>query len=306
MEQKEKEYKYLQFPLCLIMETYKDIKTGLNLILDYGLIYYAMKQNYDLRDVAKQTCYNYYRNQDDLPGAILNVINSYDEFIPDEDYNGFSGSEFNPEDNIEQILGLFEKDSEFKDHCVLRYRIHTAEAFFNIKIGDHESTIRRYKKALSIKESFELKFGSDVYPSCKPEMLFQVRDGNHKDIDLFRAYIGIKSMLGHRNFISSNKPAILSRMIGCKSKAAFEYYTNGKFKDKTVLPTIETYSKKYHMDKLLLNLAERKYIMFLSKKQVSIIYLSKYMEPEELGKIIKETKDKQNIKQRIRNVTASL
>lgn len=305
MDQKEKEYKYLQFPLCLLMETYKDIGTGLNLILNYGLMYYAMKQKYNLRDVAKQICYDYYRNESDLPGRIVNVINTSDEFIPDVNYNGFSGAEFNPEDNIEQILSLFEQDQEFKDECILRYRIHTAAAFFNVQVNS-ETTLRAYKKALSIKESFEAKFGPDVFPSCKPDMIFQVRDGNHKDIDFLRAYIGIRSMLGNRNFISSNKPAILSRMIGCKSKAAFEYYTNGKFKDKTVLPTIETYSKKYHMDKLPLNLAERKYIMFLSKKQVSIIYLSKYMEPEELGKIIKETKDKQNIKQRIRNVTASL
>ncbi|HLN20617.1 MAG TPA: hypothetical protein VK213_05985 [Bacteroidales bacterium] len=306
MEQKDKNYKYLQFPLCLIMETYKDIESGMNLIIDYGLIYYATKQKFDLRDVAKQTCYDYYRNQNDLPGSIINTINTYDEFIPDEDYNGFSGAEFNPEDNIEQILSLFEENSEFKDHCVLRYRIHTAAAFFNVKIHDYESTIRRYKKALSIKESFEAKFGPDVFPSCKPGMLFQVRDGNHKDIDFFRAYIGIKSMLGHRNFISSNKPAILSRMVGCKSKAAFEYYTEGRFKEKAITQTIERYSKRYHMDNLLLSLAERKYTMFLSKEKVSVIYLSTYMDPENLAKIIKEAKDRQNIKQRIRNVTASL
>ena len=137
-------------------------------------------------------------------------------------------------------------------------------------------------------------------------MLWQFID-NPKDIDLFRAYIGIKSMIGRRNFISSNKPAILSRMIGCKNKAAFEFFTANRYnKNKNLLPTVEKYSKRYNMDKLLLTLAERKYIMFLSKKEVRVIYLSKYMEPEELGKLIKETKERQNIKQRIKNVTATL
>jgi hypothetical protein len=69
---------------------------------------------------------------------------------------------------------------------------------------------------------------------------------------------------------------------------------------------VEKYSKRYRMDKLLLTLAERKYIMFLSKEKVSVIYLSKFMEPEELGKLIRETKDRQNIKKRIKDVTASL
>jgi hypothetical protein len=143
-------------------------------------------------------------------------------------------------------------------------------------------------------------------PYCKDSMLFEFIK-NQKDIDLFRAYIGIKSMLGRRNFISSNKPAILSRMIGCKSKAAFDYYTSNKYnKDKNLLPTVAKYSKRYHMDKLLLTLAERKYIMFLSKEKVSVIYLSKYMEPEELGNLVKETKGRQNIKQRIKDVAVSL
>jgi hypothetical protein len=122
------------------------------------------------------------------------------------------------------------------------------------------------------------------------------------DLDLFRAYIGIKSMIGQRTFISTNKPAILSRMIGCKSKAAFQHFST----DKNLMPTVEKYLKRYHMDKLLFALAERRFIMFLSKPKVSIVYLSKFMQPEDLARLIRDSKSKQDLKNRMKAVTASL
>jgi len=311
-KEKVKEYGYLQFPDCLLMETYnKDIESGLRLILRYGIMNYAIKLKYNLQDVAKQVCYYYYRKQDVIQNSIIEKLNTAideDLFTPDEDYNGFAGDTFQPDDNISEVLKLFESDPQFKEDSIINYQLHlsTSGDHLGISIASNDSLIESYNKALQIQKNFEDKFGPDAMPFCKKSMLFDFIN-NPKDIDLFRAYIGIKSMLGRRNFISSNKPAILSRMIGCKSKVAFEYYTTDKYnKNKNLLPTVEKYSKRYHMDKLLLTLAERKYIMFLSKEKVSVIYLSKYMEPEDLGKLIKETKERQNIKQRIKNVTASL
>ena len=274
---------------------------------------YAVKLKYNLQDVAKQTAYYFYRKQDVLQNSIVEKINAAIDdgfsFIPDLDYNGFTGKgEFDPDLNVTELLLLFDKDETFKKDCVLNYQLHlcTSSNHLGISIATNDSLIKSYNTALQIQKTFEDKFGPDAMPFCKRSLLFEFIE-NPKDIDLFRAYIGISSMIGRRNFISSNKPAILSRMIGCKSKSAFEYYTTDKYnKDKNLLPTVEKYSKRYHMDKLLLTLAERKYTMFLSKENVSVIYLSKYMEPEELGKLIRETKYKQNIKQRIKDVTASL
>jgi hypothetical protein len=304
------EFKYVQFPNCLLMQTYESIDNGLRMILDYGIVHYAKKQPYELHDVARQVCYDYRRNWNLLQPSIINTIRlaeNNDEFS-EIDYDGFSWTSFNPEDNINEILALFGKDSLFKKTCILNYQIHLAcsQDQLSIKLGSYQRTIETYDKAIKIQEAFERQFGPDAMPYCKVSMLREFID-NPKDIDLFRAYVGIKSMIGRRNFISSNKPAILSRMIGCKTKSAFEYFTTDRHgKKKNLLPTVETYSNRYRMDKLLSTLAERKYIMYLSKKKVSVIYLSKYMEPEELGKLIKETKERQNIKQRIRDAAASL
>lgn len=305
-----KEFKYVQFPNCLLMETYKDIEQGLRLILSYGIVHYAKKLPYTLEDVARQTCYDYYRQKDRLQQFVRSTIrmaevnNNFSETGSD----GFSGASFYPEENISELLLLFKEDGSFKAACILNYQIHLAcsHDHLNITIPSYDYNIKGYNEALKLQGEFEKQFGSDAMPNCKVTMLFDFID-NPKDIDLFRAYIGIKSILGRRNFISSNKPAILSRMVGCKSKAAFIYYTSDRFnRRKFLLPTVAKYSKRYHMDKLLLTLAERKYIMFLSKEKVSVIYLSQYMEPEELGNLIKETKDRHNIKKRIKNASSNL
>lgn len=315
MENKIKEYGYLQFPLCLLMETYKkDIESALRLILRYGIMYYATKLKYNLSAVAKQLYYYYVRKRKILQSDIVSKLSKAEDngVIIFEDWNpGFDvKGNFDPDLDliINPILKLFESDPEMKSGAILNYQLQlcTSNDHLGINIASNDDLIRTYNKALQIQKTFEDKFGRDAMTFCKKSMLFEFIN-NPKEIDLFRAYIGIKSMIGRRNFVSSNKPAILSRMIGCKSKSAFDYYTSDKCdKDKNLLPAVEKYSKRYHMDNLLLTLAEHKYIMFLSKKDVSVIYLSKYMEPDKLRDLINETKEKQNLQKRIREAGESL
>lgn len=313
MSEPKREDRYIQFPLCLLMQTYQNPTTGLNLILCFGIVNYANSFKYQMPEVGRQLMYVYYRETDKMQNYLKKAIDKYaisGQLTIDEDYNGFSGlkqgTTFEPLDTSEELLGLFELEPEFKAAAILLYQIRQAESSLKLKVYDIDSTIDNYKKGLSLKNDFELKFGADVMPSVKPLQIIEHRESG-KDLDLFRAFIGIKSMIGRSNFASSNKPAILSRMIGCKSKLAFEYYTTDRYnKVKTLLPTVEKYGKKYQMDKLLMTLAEKKYIMFISKVKVSVIYLSKYMKPLELCKLIKETKDSQNLKKQIREAAASL
>lgn len=309
MSSEVKDFNYIQFPLCLQMLTYDDPHRGFNIILDYGIVRYAMKFDYDIIEVGRQLMYCYYRKTEMLQNSLYVSIDRYsenDQLTIDTDYNGFSGTDFDPLETSEELLDLFETDAEFKAGAILNYQIRQAESLLNIKDYGIDNTIKNYKKGLAFQKEFESKFGPDVMPMVKTTQIIEFRDSG-KDLDLFRAYIAIKSMIGMRNFATSQKPAILSRMIGCKSKVAFEYYTKNKYgKNAHLLPTVEKYSKKYHIDKLLLTLVEQKFIMYLSKPKVSVIYLSKYMEPEDLGKLIKETKEKQNLKQRIKEASKYL
>ncbi|NWJ49577.1 MAG: hypothetical protein HXX14_01820 [Bacteroidetes bacterium] len=310
MSEVKREDRYIQFPLCLLQQTYQNPKQGLNMILDYGIVYYAKSiRNYTITEVARQLMYAFYRKNEMIQNSLYSTIQKYANngcLTIDEDYNGFSGSSFDPLEVSEELLGLFESDHEFKKAAILRYQIAQAEDFLYIKDHGIDSTIKGYKEGLAYQKEFEQKFGSDCMPMIKPEQLFEFRDSG-RDLDLFRAYIAIKSMIGMRNFATSNKPAILSRMIGCKSKDAFVYYTTNKYqKNDHILPTVKKYSKRFNMDKLILTLAERQFIMFVSKPYVSILYFSKYMEPEELATLVKETKSKQDLKQRIKEASKFL
>jgi hypothetical protein len=314
MENEKKEYRYIQFPLCLIQETYKDRDHGLRLIMSFGIVKYAFHQQFTLEDAAGQLLYDYVCNREVLQTNIAMKLSEAED-SGNLHFDGWS-SDFFPkrgtnyfEDTLGETLQLLEDDTQLRVEAILNYQLHlaTSENNLRIKMASNDRIINGFKEASKIKQEFEKKFGPDTMPCCKINMLLHFLNEKQADLDSFRAYIGIKSMLGRRSYISTNKPAILSRMVGCKSKAAFEYYTTNKYnKNKTLLPTVEKYSKRYHMDKLLATLVQRKYIMYYPRPNISVIYMSKYMEPEALVSLVRETKDKQDIKKRIRDAEARL
>lgn len=293
-----KELKYLQFPLCLVKETYVDPVNGINLMIGYGIINYALKQQYELRDVARQLVYDWYRDRDSLDintRKLLGKAIDAEEFNEDEDYNGFDGNTFQPDGNIEEMLALFGKHSSLRDKAIFSYQLHTACQFSNIDKHVTGGAYAQYLEATSIKEAFEAIYGPDAMPNCKTTILFDFRD-NPAEIDLLRAFIGCSSIIGHRDFTGTHKTVILSRMIGAKSKVVLEVML-----DETTIPTFELYSSRYRFDKLLDELAARKFIQVLTPMYGRTIFISKFMEPMELvGKIKKarELKDARDMKQR--------
>ena len=298
----KKEFSYVQFPLCLLMETYKkDIESSLRMILRYGIMHYAKKLKYSLPDVAKQVCYYYYRHQDTMQKSIIKKIDKAideDLFILDEDYNGFAGDTFQPDDNISEILKLFESDPQFKADSILHYRLHlcTSINHLGISIASNDSLIDTYNRALEIQNTFEDKFGHDAMPFCKKSMLFEFIE-NPKDIDLFRAYIGIKSLIGQKVYVTTHKTVILSRLMGCKSNNALKNFLKS---NKSAKEIYDKYSVRRQIDKLLFKLMERGFIIVLSKKHESRIYISaKLKTPSELANAILNDREKNNLKKQL-------
>ena len=301
-----KEYNYLQFPLCLLRETYDDPVHGINLMICYGIIYYALKQKYTLRDAARQMVYDWYRDRDKLDATTLKQINKAidrEEFYEDEDYNGFSGDTFEPDDNIDQMLSLFDKYPEVKNRAIFNYHLHTACQVLDIDVHSLADTFAMYREANKIKEAFEAEHGPDAMPHCKTDILFDFR-GNPSEIDLFRAFIGCSSLIGQRVFTGTHKTVILSRMLGAKSNQVLN-----EFMDAKTIPTYEYYMNRKHFVKLMDRLAEHHFIMSLTRKHVGVIYISKWMEPEDLAERIvaaKDAKTAKNLKKRRNEAGSSI
>lgn len=300
MEQKNKrDDRYIQFPLCLLQGTYQNSYNTLNIILDYGIVKYSKSFKYDITEVARQLMYAYYRNrnmiQNDLYSMFCGFIDN-DLLSTDEDYNGFSGASFYPDDSIQELLKLFESNPEFKEGAIFRYQIAQSANFLNISIGNIDSTIRNYTSGFIIKEQFEKSYGPDCCPGIKPSQLFEFRDSG-KDLDLFRAYIGIKSLIGQNNYVSTHKTVILSRMLGCKSNDSLKAFLKS---NKDAKEIYDKYSGRKRMNNLLYKLMERGFIIVLSKKHESRIYVSvKLKTPDELVNAILKNRNENNLKKQL-------
>ena len=298
-------YRYIQFPLCLVQEILKDRNNGINLCLDFGIVHYAKTQKIELTNVARQLTYDYNRRSQKLTKNLYQVIHEAEEdgrFTAEEDWGIFQHDGGFAELNITEIEFIFESDSKFKEEAILHYQLHQATEFLGVSIGDEEIAIWRYEMAKSIKDAYEGKFGLDAMPSIKPSFLTDFRDDPKQSIDLLLAYIGICSLIGQRNFVPTSKPVILSRMIGAKSKAAYQRFS----KNKESKAIVERFSKRWPMDRLLLSLAEYKFIMYLTRPHVSVIYVSKYMDPEMLADLIRHSREKHNLKNKIKAASEKL
>lgn len=302
-----KVYGYIQFPLCLLQETHKDVEKALNLMIDYGIVSYALKLKYNIRDVAKQVCYYYYRKQEVLQASIRKQIDKAidkDLFTLDEDYNGFNGYEkFNPEENISEILVLFNENDEFKSDSILHYQIHlaTSKDHLGITIYSNDDTIQRYNEAVQLKQKFENRYGPDAMPMCPKNILFDFRD-KQQDLDVFRALIGIRSLIGFRNYIATTRPVILMRMLGCKSKKALDMFLQ---ENEAARELYQKYARsrrslEYHFNKLFSQLLSRGFIKSkIFMRSVSRkIFLSINLNYDQLTSEIIEFAKKRNFKHR--------
>ena len=225
--------RYVQFPLFLLHDILTDKNETINKILNYGIYHYAMAIEYDLNNVARQICYHNYRRS--LDKDIIAQLNKYDfEFFGnDEEYNGFVGANFIPEDEMIELLELFESDPLLKATCIEYYRINQAFKLLNLT-GD-ASTIKATVKG--IKSQIKPR---QVFPMIGTHLLFNYRDSDKSEYDIIQlmAYVSISSIIGVKPFAKTNKQFILKRMFGENSA--------DDARDK--------YEKRYHWEKLIFKL----------------------------------------------------
>lgn len=245
---KKKDYKYFQFPLFLLRDAFAEREKTFEKIINYGIYNFSKTVNYDdLSAVAKQLMYAYYREQKNLSKYLSNQLDIYiDEgsIDIDEDYNGFNGSEFNPEDAIKQLLQIFETDDKFQRSAIEFYQIKQAYSFLGIT-GDYYHTIeegKRIEKTIQEKEPF---------PNINKDLCFEFHDKDKLEFELalLLAYISIKSILGKKSHCRTNKEMIVCRMFGYASKK----HLPDNMKPE-ILELFKKYSNRYHIDSLLKHL----------------------------------------------------
>lgn len=286
MAESKREYRYIQFPLCLLQLTYIEPVEGFKMIYWYTVLNSVKNEGYNNIVVCRHLMNAYNELDDNIPTKLKELITQY---FPDNILNE------------NDLLQVWKSDEKFKDTAIIWYKITHYWRPETLKKWNINILFDEYYKAVKHIESFEKNYGKDAEVNVKQEMLAEFINSANR-FDSFRAYLGIKSKIGLKKFVKINKPDILGRMIGCKSTAAFEHYKTNKY----LMPTVEKYSKRCHMDKLLKDLIKSGFIMYFSNQGWRYIYLSTYMEPEKLKKLIEKSNTKINIENRRKAVSASL
>lgn len=237
---------YVQFPLFLLNKVHLERKSGLNEILSFGIYYYSKRFKVELYDVARQIVYENYRGK--LSKLIRQELSAIESTYlgGDADYYGFSGSEFEPTDEIEELLGIMEQNEKLKLLCIEFYQVHLARESLPVENipakGMTERTI------LAAKQIEKATPKNEPLPMVNVKQIFDFRDNDRSEFDVmqFAANIAIRSILGTKRFCKTNKLHILCRMLG---------YSSVKFMPEQPDAQIEIlfnkYSHRYHMDKLL-------------------------------------------------------
>jgi len=282
------EGKYFQFPLFLLRDLLTDKVHVLNNILRYGLYCYSEKIDCNNTEVAKQLMYCYYRKRDCLTSELLRMVTDYvdsDNITLDEYYNGFIGNsnEFNPANEIEQILELFEIDNRFKDHAIEFYKIRQSYAFIGVN-GDYENSLNVGKR---IKESIP---ANEPMPMINKSQLFDFRDNDKTERDLmqFAINIGIRSIIGTKSYCKTNKEMIVCRAFG---------YNSIKHLPVELPQLFYKYSNRYHIDKVLQSIELNNWnIIFYSHKMRGLyVGLKDKISIDSLIEIAETKKEKNRI-----------
>lgn len=281
-----KELTYIQFPLFLMRDIYVDRKKALNSILCVGLYNHSLKIEPNLNSVAKQLMYCYYRKKKDLSSELINSIDSCVEngmLILDEEYCGFNDLEFNPSNEIVQLLNIFEEDSYFESIAVDFYTIRETLRLFNID-GDYLSVLETGKK---IYDSMQPK---EPMPMININQLLEFRDEDKGEVDLmtFTFNIGIRSIIGSKSYVKTNKDHILCRAFG---------YSSVKDIPAEKRQLFVKYEIRHHRDKILnlLKIGNWNLLFYSTKMRGMYIAFKDKIELKELISIAEKQKPKNKL-----------
>lgn len=299
MENKS-DFKYITIPLSSIKRLYTHPKTAINDIFDIGILQVSKYENIEEYSAIKQVLYCYYREYDKLTRYLKEMFeylidNGY--FSPDEDYNGFSGNEFDPEDDILSIRTYINQahDKEFKDAIMQYHAVRQVKGVLNISFNTGHIIDCANKLKSQVPEK-------DVLVTIKTDMMFDYLNNKKTayEIDIFACYLGIRSILGKKEFCYTTRNMILCRMIGCKSKMDI----NTTRKTKELRKTYDNYSKKRQMSKILDDLAAMNFISKIAIPPLRRTYISTKLNMISLEKAIHESLSNDTKRKIVRNKQA--
>ncbi len=254
----DRQEKYFQFPLFMIRGLLYDPKGTLENIFHYGFFRYAFDTLKISDETTAQRCIYHWNQQNNKLDRKLRKMLEDHGFTIDEDYRGFWKGKFNPLalGQEDELLDLFQKDSELYRLCLHHARIETAIYNLGTAYTCHSylEGIRQHEddwRSLDIPDR-------EPFPQISIKLLLNYIDTDPDEFSLYQlaANIAINSILGKAKYKKTNKAFIVARMLGYKSP---------KHLPEVPPPPFEYWMNRYHFDRLKAALQANWKLYFISK-----------------------------------------
>lgn len=241
---------HIILPLPLIAEIFKNPTDGISDILDYGIYKSSTYLEIDEYNAYRQALYCYYRGglTSSLKRQFKRLVNE-ELLLPDEDYNGFSFEEFNPEENISELELHCEKDEHLRQEIIEFHKLRQAKDILGMTYSI-EPIINIHKKY----GNFE---GSPTV-SVRVKMMFDFYENKKTDYEkaLLAMFLGIRSIIGRKSFACTTGEVIKYRMFGTMNKDGLKRALSNENLQKAY----KKYTTDYHYKKMLKDLLAYKFL----------------------------------------------
>jgi hypothetical protein len=229
--------KYVQFPLFMVKDFFAHPYKTADEIMSYGTCHYAERISCTPGEAAfyilehVQQIKLGYKIDEYLLNCGNKIINEFHYVAYLFCYPEITHVEIN------EMLGLFEADPDFEEKALQYMRVGKAMEELGLS-GGHDRTIRegnRLKNLIPKKEPM---------PMVSIQHLFDYRKHDKSEFEIAQllAYLTIRSILGVKPYVRTNKALILSRTFGYSKKLPADV-------ERT--PLQKKYATRYHMDKVL-------------------------------------------------------
>ena len=247
---------------------------AINTIFAYAANREAEKIQLDDYNVMRQVVYFYRRGKDIMPQNLRYKIDSIEDFpvVEEEDFNGFQGDSFKPDEDIDCLLYYSQTDKIFLTACRDFIKFYTA---FN---GDKKLGIdykRDYYTEFLQFYKNDLPKGKCVPTSLPHKLLLESQaktDGRY--FAFLAMYSAIRSIIGRKTISETTKGFIYARMFGAKDEKELNELIK---KNKSLAKYAEDWNPVHHRRKfagLLSELQTRGFILWHGDRLRRRIYLT--------------------------------
>lgn len=271
--------KYFLVPVFLLQELTSNKEKALNGMIDFGIYSLSKKIKFngdvddELHEGARQLMYCYYRKPELIPKQTRLNLELYidtEKVGIDEDFNGFDGTEFDPEYELEGLIEVANTDPIFYYQIIDFGKLKSTYNLLNIN-GDMNAA---YKNAEEIEKIMGEK---EPMVMINRDHAFNFRDNEKSEFELmtFAVYLGLRSILGKKSYCKTTKQMILARAFGFRNHTEL-------MKNKPEL--YDKYSKRYWIDKLLAEIETGNWNIVTYSNRMRGLYIgySKKISLEEL------------------------